>query len=95
MEGFIFFIIWVLSGWGVWWHYRRAYSPGGLWEGRRPNPTDFLDIFVPLWNTASFFIAWIIVGVPIKGRTRKKCKRFNFYQWFYQLKNKEEQDGNA
>ncbi len=86
----IFGIVWALSGFGVWWHYRKAYSPGGLWDGQRPSPMDFLDIFVPLWNTASLFVAWVIVGVPTKGRARKKCRRFSFFDWFYQLKKDKE-----
>jgi hypothetical protein len=90
MGNVIFVIVWFLSGLGVWWHYRQAYSPGGLWHGQRPNLLDFVDIFVPLWNTISLFIAWVIVGVPIKGRPKKKCRKFNFFNWFYQLKKNEE-----
>ncbi len=94
MVSIIFYIIWILSGLGVWWHYRKAYSPGGLWDGQKPRIIDFVDIFVPIWNTFSLFIAWVIVGVPIKGLPKKKRRRFNFFQWFYQLNKEQNNDEN-
>lgn len=86
MGPIIFCVVWLLSGFGVWWHYRQAYSSGGLWDGQRPGIIDFVDIFAPIWNTISLFVAWVIIGVPIKGKPKKKRNKFNFFQWFYQLK---------
>jgi amino acid transporter len=86
----IFCILWILSVFGVWIYYRRAYSPGGLWDNKKPEIIDFVDILMPVWNTIIMFIAWVIVGAPIKDKPKKERKIFNFFQWFYQIKKEEE-----